>query len=317
MDITNSRNRIFYALKPLIPRRAQLWLRRRMILRKRRAVADRWPILEAAGRPPSGWPGWPEGKRFALVLTHDVEWERGQDRCLDLMRLEQARGFRSCFNFVPERYCVSSEIRATLVAAGFEVGVHGLLHDGKLFQSRAIFLERAPRINAYLAQWRAVGFCSPASHHNLDWMHDLNIEYDSSTFDTDPFEPQPDGLQTIFPLWVAKEGSNAGYVELPYTLPQDFTLFVLMREPNGDIWQRKLDWIAKHGGMAHLIAHPDYMRFSGGPAGEEEYPVEHYTALLDYIATTYAGQFWNPLPCRLADYYRSQMRLSAPQTQTA
>jgi hypothetical protein len=35
-----------------------------------------------------------------------------------------------------------------------------------------------------------------------DWLHQLNIEYDLSTFDTDPFEPQPEGRHTIFPFWV-------------------------------------------------------------------------------------------------------------------
>ena len=28
---------------------------------------------------------------------------------------------------------------------------------------------------------------------NLEWFHRLNIEYDTSTFDTDPFEPEPEG----------------------------------------------------------------------------------------------------------------------------
>src|SRR5438093_11418122 len=37
---------------------------------------------------------------------------------------------------------------------------------------------------------------------NLDWLHDLDVQYDASTFDTDPFEPQPDGMDTIFPFWV-------------------------------------------------------------------------------------------------------------------
>jgi len=38
--------------------------------------------------------------------------------------------------------------------------------------------------------------------HNLKWIHDLNISYDASTFDTDPFEPQHDRAGTIFPFWV-------------------------------------------------------------------------------------------------------------------
>ena len=67
-------------------------------------------------------------------------------------------------------------------------------------------------------------------YHNLDWTQSLNVTYDASTFDTDPFEPHPDGLGTIFPKWISANGTGKGYVELPYTLPQDFTLFVLMRE---------------------------------------------------------------------------------------
>ena len=114
--------------------------------------------------------------------------------------IEKELGFRSSFNFVPERYQVSSEIRDRLTSDGFEVGVHGLYHDGKLYKSRKIFRERSAQINQYMEEWKAVGFRSPAMHHNLDWLHDLNIEYDASTFDTDPFEPQSDGVRTIFPF---------------------------------------------------------------------------------------------------------------------
>jgi hypothetical protein len=50
---------------------------------------------------------------------------------------------------------------------------------------------------------------------------------------------------------------------LPYTLVQDFNLFKILREPNIDIWKRKLDWIAERGGMALINTHPDYMGFEG------------------------------------------------------
>ena len=98
----------------------------------------------------------------------------------------------------------------------------------------------------------------------------LNIEYDSSTFDTDPFEAQPDGVKSVFPFWVAGISPRVGYVELPYTLPQDFTLFILLKEKDITIWKQKLSWIAKKGGMALVITHPDYMNFDGrelGPRG--------------------------------------------------
>lgn len=301
------RNRVFYRLKPLIPRRTQLWLRGQLARQKRKATAHIWPVLPAAGRPPTGWPGWPKGKRFALVLMHDVESAAGQAKVAQLMRLEQEMGVCSAFNFVPERYRVSPDIRQMLQANGFEVGVHGLNHDGKLFQSRQIFLERTQKINGYLKAWQAVGFCSPASHHNLEWMHDLAIEYDSSTFDTDPFEPQPDGAETIFPFWVAQPATGRGYVELPYTLPQDFTLFILLKERTIDIWRKKLDWIAALGGMALVISHPDYMNFDERKPSLQEYPAGYYSDFLAYVKTQYQGQYWPALPKDVAALCRERI----------
>lgn len=305
MDTGKLRNFIFYQLKPLIPRRLQVWLRSQMALRNRAKYTGVWPILEEAGHPPAEWPGWPEHKSFALVLMHDVELDRGQKKCLDLMRLEQSLGFHSSFNFVPERYQVLPDIRDTLTANGFEVGVHGLNHDGKLYQSEKIFQERAPKINTYLENWHAVGFCSPASHHNLAWNHALKIEYESSTFDTDPFEPQTDGTKSIFPFWVPNDTAETGYVELPYTLPQDFTVFILMQEKSIEIWKRKLAWIAQKGGMALVITHPDYMNFDSKKQVFDEYPVDYYAEFLRHIKKTYEGQYWHALPKEVAAFYRT------------
>ena len=88
---------------------------------------------------PDGWEGWPEKKQFALVFTHDVEDKKGLQKCIKLAELEKKFGFRSSFNFVPEKYKITSEIFKYLKSNGFEIGVHGLNHDGKLFKSRKIF----------------------------------------------------------------------------------------------------------------------------------------------------------------------------------
>ena len=250
---------------------------------------------------------WPDNKRFALILTHDVDTANGQEWCRRLANLEKDLGFLSSFNFVPERYPVFAELRHCLSNNGFEVGVHGLLHDGKLYQSRDVFRNRATRINQYLAEWEAVGFRSPAMHHNLDWIHDLNIEYDASTFDTDPFEPQSDGVRSIFPFFVQGSAVQKGYVELPYTLSQDFTLFVLMKERTIGIWKEKVDWIAENGGMALLNTHPDYMNFNSTKVKFEEYPVKYYKDFLDYIKGRYQGQYWNVLPNQIARFWMENM----------
>lgn len=297
------RNRAYYTLKPLIPRRLQLALRARLVMNQRLSSAGVWPIDEEAGAPPPGWAGWPGGRKFALVLTHDVDTGKGQERCRSLMELEEGLGFRSSFNFVPERYNVSPELRGLLAGRGFEVGVHGLNHDGKYFASRDVFRDRAARINRYIKDWNAVGYRSPSMQHNLEWFHDLDIEYDASTFDTDPFEPQPDGMSTIFPFWVAGNGRRGGYVEMPYTLPQDFTLFILMREKSIDIWKRKLDWVAEKGGMALVNTHPDYQNFDGSPLGLEEYPAANYARLLEYAMDRYKDEYWHALPREVAKYF--------------
>ena len=303
MNALKALTELYYHVKPFVPRYLQIALRRRLVSRKRLSCADIWPIDEKAGKPPDEWPGWPDGKRFALILTHDVETERGQEKCRKLMELEKEQGFVSCFNFVPERYSVSTELRRYLTDNGFEVGVHDLNHDGKLFRSEKTFQRRAVLINRYLKEWNAVGFRSGSMHHNLEWIHDLDIKYDSSTFDTDPFEPLSDGVGTIFPFHVRSGHGRAGYMELPYSLPQDFTLFVIMQEKTIDIWKRKLDWIAEQGGMALLITHPDYMNFNEKKQGVEEYPAGYYKEFLKYIRDTYSGRYWDVLPREMAHFW--------------
>lgn len=296
---------IYYTLKPLIPRALQIWLRRRFVRRRLQNpnVSHTWPIWESAGRRPNEWPGWPGMNDFAVVLTHDVEHEKGLSRCKLLAEVEESRGFCSSFNFVPERYNLPEETRSWLVRRGFEIGVHGLRHDGKLYLSNRAFTRRAAAINRYLEQWQSVGFRSPAMHRNLAWIGQLDVEYDLSTFDTDPFEPQSEGVETIFPYLVERNNGGEPYVEMPYTLPQDHTLFVIMAEPNIDIWKRKLDWVAERGGMVLVNVHPDYICFDGRPSSEE-YPIDLYVELLDYISSKYAGRYWNALPRNVAAYCR-------------
>ncbi len=302
--MNNYRNEIYYLLKPLIPRRLQLCARRLLIQYQLVKYRNIWPIDEGGGREPAGWRGWPDGKRFALVLTHDVDTAEGQSRCLDLMKLDADQGFRSSFNFVPLRYSVSPELLGTLRTNGFEVGVHGLYHDGKYYLSRGIFSKRAARINDFLKEWQAVGYRAPAMYHRLEWFHELEIEYDASTFDTDPFEPHAVGARTIFPFFVKDRDTQRGFVELPYTLPQDFSLFILMRNDNIEIWKRKLDWVAERGGMVLMNTHPDYMDF-GEVRSSEGYPAKMYEEFLNYVKERYAGQYWHALPREVSRFWKS------------
>lgn len=301
--------RVYYFLKPALPWPLRMALRRFVAERLARRFAGSWPINPLAGRAPDGWPGWPEGKKFAFVLTHDVEGKKGVDRCRQLAEMEMRLGFRSSFNFIREgEYETPKTLREFLNANGFEVGIHDLRHDGKLYSSRQKFKANAQAINRYLAEWGAVGFRSGFMLHNLDWLRDLNILYDASTFDTDPFEAQPDGVNTIFPFWVPRD-DGSGYVELPYTLPQDSTLFLLFRGSTIDTWTRKLDWVAQQGGLALLNVHPDYMNLEG-KRNSSEYGAQLYQSFLEYVAQRYAQEAWFALPRDVAKYVSHHVALS-------
>jgi glycosyltransferase involved in cell wall biosynthesis len=297
----------FVFIKPFVPRQVQLFIRRLLVSKRLAVCQNVWPIDPQSSKPPEGWTGWPEGKRFGLILTHDVEGQKGHDICHLLAAIEERLGFRSSFNFVAEDIKISTDLMDQLKTKGFEIGLHGIHHVNP-FQSSRGFQKTVPKINRYLKEWDAVGFRSPSMYHSLEMIHDLNIEYDSSTFDTDPFEPQPDGVGTVFPFWVPGRNGRPGYVEMPYTLPQDFLLFILMRQHNIDIWKKKLDWIASHGGMALFITHPDYMEFNKGDH-YETYPARYYEEFLKYIKTQYEGQYWHALPKDVASFWKSAYRI--------
>jgi len=238
------------------------------------------------------------------------------------MKLEQEVGFKSTFNFVPEGYNCSPETRQILIDNGFGLGLHGLTHDGRVFQNKKKFNRAVPRINGYLHDWQIKGFSSPSMLGNLDWISQVDIDYDCSTFDTDPFEPQANDVETIFPFIVVNSNRTCSFVELPYTLPQDHCLFIILKEKDISLWQKKLDWIVSQGGMALLNTHPDYMSFNGEQAERETYPADYYRDFLLYIKEKYEGQYWNATHAEVASFWKEKMShqkffISGPYKQSA
>jgi hypothetical protein len=111
--------RMYYILKPLLPRALtrllrQLYQRPGQLSKKipwpieYRYVKFLWNVLAEAAKSMPGdmdlQPIWPAGHRFAFVLTHDIETANGQRFVRTVADFEESLGFRSSFNFVPERY---------------------------------------------------------------------------------------------------------------------------------------------------------------------------------------------------------------------
>ena len=213
----------------------------------------------------------------------------------EVAALEERYGFRSSFNFVPERYRVDRALLGELEERGFEVGVHGLTHDGKLFSSEATFLQRAKRINGHLERWGAVGFRSPMTHRHPRWMQALDVEYDSSFFDTDPFEPIPGGTLSIWPFMLGH------FVELPYTLAQDHTLMVTLGERTPRLWLEKVAFIERHCGLALVNAHPDYLLDS-----------RHFAVYEDFLRQMRErADYWHALAREVARWWRKRAGAAA------
>lgn len=262
--------RIYNAIKPALPRAVTVRLRRAYAAHCAATARLGWPVesgyvdfqfavvrrlLEITGRTSAPFIDfWPQGRPFAFVLTHDIETAEGQAHVQAVADLETQLGFRSSFNFVPERYRVDRGLMEDLRRRGFEIGVHGLKHDGKLFRSWPEFRLRATRINHYLEEYGATGFRGTLTHRHPEWMQVLDIEYDSSFFDTDPFEPIGGGTMSIWPFQLGN------FLELPYTLTQDYTVASVLRHTTPKLWLDKVDFIRAHRGLALLNTHPDYLR---------------------------------------------------------
>ena len=149
----------YYHTRPLLPRGLQVSLRRSLRRVQERLPFPRWPIetslhdfyaylfdvfAEVAGsRVPTLAP-WPRNYSWALVLTHDVETSTGYQNVHLLRHIELEADCRSSWNFVPRRYEVEDSFVDELLEDGFEVGVHGLYHDGRDFASLSTLSERIP-----------------------------------------------------------------------------------------------------------------------------------------------------------------------------
>jgi len=236
---------------------------------------------------------WPKGKRFSLVLTHDVETERGLEFVEKVVDLEESLGFRSSFNFVPLGYTTPASLLQGLRKRGFEAGVHGLTHDGKLFTSRTGFNKKAIQINEYLNAMGAEGFRSPLMHREPNWMQALDIKFDCSFFDTDPYEPLPGGTMCIWPFFLGH------FVELPYTLVQDCTLADILKQDHPDIWLEKVEFLARYHGMALLNSHPDYLI--------EKRTFSIYKELLQRLRDR--NDYWQALPGEVAHWWRQRQEI--------
>jgi hypothetical protein len=298
-----------------MPRATQIWLRRRVAQTQQRPTFPRWPtetavsnffdllfalVSRVANAPVPRIAPWPDGHTWALVLTHDVEQQVGYARIDDVLEVERSRGLRSSWYFVPRRYRVEPSDLQRLQDAGNEVGVHGLYHDGRDLSSLSQLRKRLPAMREAADLWGAVGFRAPALHRRWEWMPLLGFDYDTSFPDTDPYEPMPGGCCSWLPFFIDD------LVELPVTLPQDHTLFVILGHRDESLWVEKADVLRASGAMALIDTHPDYLL--------DRQILAAYSGFLDRVGSD--TNVWRALPREVTDWWRRRAASSLTWTGT-
>jgi peptidoglycan/xylan/chitin deacetylase (PgdA/CDA1 family) len=259
-----------------VPGRIRLALLR--LMTRRPAAADPgfpdWPIepaveairflalaarRRAAGEPAGPAPSpWPEGKRYAFALSHDVDTAAGLGRVEGIAALEAGLGFTSTWFVVGRGYPLDHPQLDRLREEGHEIGLHGDRHDNRI----AYLAE--PRIRARLETCRGVverqrmaGFRSPSllSSPPLRKVLAETFQYVSDTPDTekDSLIGPRRGCSTCFPF------RRDGLLEIPITLPMEDKLLSAGLDEDAvlRVWRRKLEWVREVGGLAQLVTHAE------------------------------------------------------------
>src|SRR5688500_3844175 len=306
--------RLYYLLRPLLGIGVRKHLQKVRLSGWDRIPFPRWPVdrtvdalmegaltLAMKARGVSSMPFiwfWPDGASACAMMTHDVEGQAGIDFCDELMDLDDSFGIKAAFQLIPEGHEGTwQRTAARLRGREFEVNLHDLNHDGKLFAYRTEFLRRAKRINEYARQFQCEGFRSGAMYREQDWYDAFEFSYDMSVPSAAHLEPQRGGCCTVMPYFVGE------ILELPLTTVQDYTLFHILNDYSITLWKKQIELISQHHGLVSMITHPDYV------AGTREREV--YVELLRYLnERRERHRLWIALPGDINRWWRNRRQLT-------
>jgi len=305
--ITNA----YYFLRPLLPIAIRKHLQRTILRNGRPNGFPHWPVDTTVDRLfetlmwlslkrhnvdsiPFVW-FWPDGHQSCAVMTHDVETSRGLQFIPQLMELDEAYGIRASFQIVPEeRYRVDPGVLQAIRDRGFEVNVHDLNHDGRLFSSREEFDKRVVEINRYGREFQAEGFRSAVLYRRMEWLTALEFSYDMSLPNNGHLEAQRGGCCSVTPFFCGP------LLEIPVTTTQDYSLFHILRQYSIDLWTQQVSTIAEHHGMASFIVHPDYVA--------EPRARTTYESLLAFLKEQ--PRTWLSLPGEVSRWWRQRNEMT-------
>lgn len=206
----------------------------------------------------------PKRRKYTLCLTHDVDTKGGFEKINDFVKVERSLGFFSTFYIPAFHYDIDFDLLKILEKEGFEIGIHGYNHDGKLpFLNLSEIDDKLKKsVDKFKRHVKIYGFRSPSFLRtpNLYKVLEKYFLYDSSAPDTLNLDLQTsfDGCASVFPY---KRGK---ILEIPITVPDEADLLMYGYKPEQilKIWWEKINFIRKVGGVAIILTHTD-PHFSG------------------------------------------------------
>ena len=223
----------------------------------RTLVEERW------GR--SVDPMWPGGKRFAVIVSGDID----TDYCLKTARaLDGCRaaldtaGMRAAWMVVGKLAAAGRMVLDELHRQGHEIGYHGLHHDHRLaFLPPDRMAARMRGAQGLVQRYGATGFRSP-NYLRTDELYravDSVLSYDMSMHDAvaraSGLSPRQEGCATCFPFRIA----GTGLTEIPITVPEDWDLELsgCTADQACDHQMAAITRLRERGGVAHVCIHPE------------------------------------------------------------
>jgi hypothetical protein len=313
----------YYFLRPVLSVPVRKHLQKIRLSGWQRIPFPRWPLdvsveklmqetmrrlIESRGgeRIPFIW-FWPDGAPSCAMMTHDVEGASGRAFCERLMDADESFGITSAFQIIPEvasrgtrqpqPSLPSRKLVDEIRSRGFEVNLHDLNHDGRLFEDRRQFLERAARINDYAREYDCRGFRSGAMYREQEWFDAFEFSFDMSVPNVAHLEPQRGGCCTVMPYFIGR------ILELPLTTIQDYSLFHIVGDYSIDLWREQIELIRAEHGLISFIGHPDYLRHTRA--------LKVYTELLAHVADLRARKLvWMALPSEIDAWWRNRQHMS-------
>jgi hypothetical protein len=307
---------IYYRCRAVIPTGVRAYLKQIHLRVRGVAPFPRWPVdttvdlllehlvevllnTQRITEIPFIW-FWPSGYDSCAIMTHDTEAHAGYEFIGGVMDMDDTAGIKASFQIIPERrYAVNNRQLRAIRARGFELNVHDLNHDGRLFDDRCEFLKRARQINKYGQEYGSAGYRSAVMQRNLEWYGALNFEYDMSVPNVASLDPQRGGCCTVMPYFVGN------ILELPLTTLQDYFLFYILKQRSIELWKQQIEIIRRRHGLISFLVHPDYVIPQRNRAT--------FQLLLEHLAGLRAsGQVWFALPRDVNWWWRerSKMRLA-------